>query len=106
MLCQVLEAELQAHESLYQGVLARGQDLLSKQSPVSQRAIQNWIKTLKRQWSHMTEEATGRRDKLQAAAAIKQVEPGNRKQEGKTGTKQTRRKKEVLLLLMFLGRRI
>ncbi|XP_030248101.1 spectrin beta chain, non-erythrocytic 5 [Sparus aurata] len=69
---KVLEAELQAHESLYQGVLARGQDLLSKQSPVSQRAIQKWIKTLKRQWSHMTEEATGRRDKLQAAAAIKQ----------------------------------
>lgn len=106
MLCQVLEAELQAHESLYQGVLARGQDLLSKQTPVSQRAIQKWIKTLKRQWSHMTEEAAGRRDKLQAAAAIKQVEPGNRKREGKTGTKQTRRKKEVLLLLMFLGRRI
>ncbi|XP_036927334.1 spectrin beta chain, non-erythrocytic 5 isoform X2 [Acanthopagrus latus] len=69
---KVLEAELQAQESLYQGVLARGQDLLSKQSPVSQRAIQKWIKTLRKQWSHMTEEATGRRDRLQAAAAIKQ----------------------------------
>lgn len=92
MLCQVLEAELQAHESLYQGVLARGQDLLSKQSPVSQRAIQKWIKTLKRQWSHMTEEATGRRDKLQAAAAIKQVEPGNRKERQEPNRRGGRKK--------------
>ncbi|KAM9341571.1 spectrin beta chain, non-erythrocytic 5 [Symphorus nematophorus] len=69
---KVLEAELQAQESLYQGVLGRGQDLLSKQSQVNQRAIQKWIRTLKKQWSHLTEEATGRRNRLQAAAAIKQ----------------------------------
>lgn len=74
MHCQVLEAELQAQESLYQGVLARGQDLLSKQSQVNQRAIHKWLSTLKKQWSHMTDEATGRRDRLQAAATIKQVD--------------------------------
>ncbi|XP_038585015.1 spectrin beta chain, non-erythrocytic 5 isoform X1 [Micropterus salmoides] len=69
---KVLETELQAQESLYQGVLGRGQDLLSKQGQVNQQAIQKWIRTLKKQWSHLTDEATGRRKKLQAAAAIKQ----------------------------------
>nr|XP_046269773.1 spectrin beta chain, non-erythrocytic 5 [Scatophagus argus] len=69
---KLLEAELQAQESLYQEVLARGQDLLSKQSQLSQRAIQKWIRTLKKQWSHLSAEATGRHDRLQAAAAIKQ----------------------------------
>ncbi|XP_035529504.1 spectrin beta chain, non-erythrocytic 5 [Morone saxatilis] len=71
--CQVLEAELQAQESLYQGVLGRGQDLLSKQSQPNQRAIQKWIRTLRKQWNHLTDEATGRRHRLEAAAAIKQV---------------------------------
>ncbi|CAK6979040.1 spectrin beta chain%2C non-erythrocytic 5 [Scomber scombrus] len=69
---KVLEAELQAQESLYQGVLGRGQDLLSKQSQVNQQAVQKWIRTLKKLWSHMTDEVTARRDRLQAAAAIKQ----------------------------------
>ncbi|XP_068456287.1 spectrin beta chain, non-erythrocytic 5 [Clinocottus analis] len=69
---KALEAELQAQETLYQGVLARGQDLLSKQSPLNQRAVQKWIRTLKKQWSHLTGEATARRDRLQAAAGIKQ----------------------------------
>ncbi|XP_047467733.1 spectrin beta chain, non-erythrocytic 5 [Mugil cephalus] len=69
---KVLEAELQAQESLYRGVLARGQDLLSKQSQVQQRAVQKWIRTLKKQWTHITEEATARRNRLQAAATIKQ----------------------------------
>ncbi|XP_028422093.1 spectrin beta chain, non-erythrocytic 5 [Perca flavescens] len=69
---KALEAELQAQESLYQGVLGRGQDLLSKQSQPNQRAIQKWIRTLKKQWSHLTAEATGHRNRLQAAAAIKQ----------------------------------
>jgi len=68
-----LEAELQAQETLYQGVLGRGQDLLSKQTPLNQRVIQKWIRTLKKQWSHLSGEATGRRDRLQAAAGIKQV---------------------------------
>ncbi|XP_056249803.1 spectrin beta chain, non-erythrocytic 5 [Seriola aureovittata] len=67
-----LEAEIQAQESLYQGVLGRGQDQLTKQSQVNQRAVQKWIKTLKKQWSHLTEEVTGRRNRLQAAATIKQ----------------------------------
>ncbi|XP_035850836.1 spectrin beta chain, non-erythrocytic 5 [Sander lucioperca] len=69
---KALEAELQAQESLYQGVLVRGQDLLSKQSQPNQRAIQKWIRTLKKQWSHLTDEATLHRNRLQAAAAIKQ----------------------------------
>ncbi|XP_039992754.1 spectrin beta chain, non-erythrocytic 5 isoform X2 [Xiphias gladius] len=69
---KVLEAEIQAQESLYQGVLGRGQDQLSKQSQVNQRAIQKWIRTLKKQWSHLTDEVTGRRNRLQAAATIKQ----------------------------------
>ncbi|XP_068593345.1 spectrin beta chain, non-erythrocytic 5 [Cebidichthys violaceus] len=69
---KALEAELQAQETLYRGVLGRGQDLLSKQSPPDQRAVQKWIRTLKKQWSRLTDEATGRRDRLQAAAAIKQ----------------------------------
>ncbi|XP_029317025.1 LOW QUALITY PROTEIN: spectrin beta chain, non-erythrocytic 5 [Cottoperca gobio] len=69
---KVLEAELQAQESLYQGVLGRGQDLLSKQSQLNQRAIQKWIRTLKKKWSNLTDEATGRRNRLQAASIIKQ----------------------------------
>ncbi|XP_060938197.1 spectrin beta chain, non-erythrocytic 2 [Limanda limanda] len=69
---KALEAELQAQESLYQGVLGRGQDQVSKQNRVNQRAVQKWIRTLKRRWSHLTDEVTGRRDRLQAAAAIKQ----------------------------------
>ncbi|XP_062252883.1 spectrin beta chain, non-erythrocytic 5 [Platichthys flesus] len=69
---KVLEAELQAQESLYQGVLGRGQDQMSKQSRVDQQAVQKWIRTLKRRWSLLTDEVTGRRDRLQAAASIKQ----------------------------------
>ncbi|XP_034530593.1 spectrin beta chain, non-erythrocytic 1 [Notolabrus celidotus] len=69
---KVLEAELQAQETLYQGVLGRGQDLLSKQDQQNQRAIQKWIRTLKKQWSNLSDEATGRRNRLQAAATIKQ----------------------------------
>ncbi|KAM7403778.1 hypothetical protein PAMA_004285 [Pampus argenteus] len=69
---KVLEAEIQAQESLYQGVLGRGQNLLSKQSQVNQRGVQKWIRTLKKQWSHLTDKVTGRRNRLQAAATIKQ----------------------------------
>uniref|UniRef100_A0A3Q3IUH0 Calponin-homology (CH) domain-containing protein n=1 Tax=Monopterus albus TaxID=43700 RepID=A0A3Q3IUH0_MONAL len=69
---KALESELQAQESLYQGVLSRGQDLLSKQNQANQKAIQKWIRTLKKQWSHLTTEVTGHRDRLEAAAAIKQ----------------------------------
>ncbi|CAJ1074861.1 spectrin beta chain%2C non-erythrocytic 5 [Xyrichtys novacula] len=69
---KVLEAEFQAQETLYQGVLGRGQDLLSKQNQQNQKAIQKWIQTLKKHWSNLSEEAVGRRDRLQAAAAIKQ----------------------------------
>ncbi|KAF3845474.1 hypothetical protein F7725_008637 [Dissostichus mawsoni] len=67
-----MEAELQAQESLYQGILGRGQDLLSKQSQANQRSIQKWISTLKKMWSHLTDEATARRNRLEAAAIIKQ----------------------------------
>ncbi|KAM9354795.1 spectrin beta chain, non-erythrocytic 5 [Pholidichthys leucotaenia] len=67
-----LEAEIQAQEPLYQGILGRGQDLLSRQSQVDQRAAQKWIRTLKRQWSHLFEEVTVHRNRLQAAATIKQ----------------------------------
>lgn len=70
---QVLEAEIQAQETLYQGLLGRGQDQLTKQSQVNQRAVQKWIRTLKKLWSHLTEEVMGRRNRLQAAATIKQV---------------------------------
>ncbi|XP_029350237.1 spectrin beta chain, non-erythrocytic 5 [Echeneis naucrates] len=69
---KALEAEIQAQESLYQGLLGRSQDQLSKQSQVNQRAIQKWIRTLKKQWSHLTDEVMGRRNRLQAAATIKQ----------------------------------
>uniref|UniRef100_I3J096 Spectrin, beta, non-erythrocytic 5 n=1 Tax=Oreochromis niloticus TaxID=8128 RepID=I3J096_ORENI len=69
---KVLEAEVQAQESLYKGVLGRGQDLLSKQSQENQQAVQKWIRTLKKQWSHLTAEVKGHRDRLQAAATIKQ----------------------------------
>uniref|UniRef100_A0A3Q1IVH4 Calponin-homology (CH) domain-containing protein n=1 Tax=Anabas testudineus TaxID=64144 RepID=A0A3Q1IVH4_ANATE len=69
---KVLEAELQAQEPLYQGVLGRGQDLLSKQNQANQKAVQKWMRTLKKQWSQLTTEVMGRRDRLQAAASIKQ----------------------------------
>ncbi|XP_029973399.1 spectrin beta chain, non-erythrocytic 5 [Salarias fasciatus] len=67
-----LEAELQAQETLYRGVLGRGQDLQSRQSQSSQKAILKWIRTLKKQWGHLSEEAAARRSRLQAAASIKQ----------------------------------
>lgn len=79
--CQVLEAELKAQDSQYQGLLARGQDLLSKQCQLSQRAIQKWIRTLKKQWSHLTDEVAARRSRLQAAATIKQVTMETQTQE-------------------------
>ncbi|KAI4798393.1 hypothetical protein KUCAC02_022079, partial [Chaenocephalus aceratus] len=69
---KVLEAELQAQESPYLGILGRGQDLQSKQSQANQRSIQKWISTLKTMWSHLTDEATARRNRLEAAAIIKQ----------------------------------
>lgn len=46
---------------------------MSKQSPANQRAVQKWIRTLRKQWSHLSEEAAAQHDRLQAAAAIKQV---------------------------------
>ncbi|XP_030614955.1 spectrin beta chain, non-erythrocytic 5 [Archocentrus centrarchus] len=69
---KALEAEIQAQESLYKGVLGRGQDLLSKQCQVNQQTVQKWIRTLKKQWSHLTEEVTAHRDRLQAAVNVKQ----------------------------------
>lgn len=89
MYCQVLEAELQAQESLYQGILARGQDLLSKQSQVKQRAIQKWVRTLKKQWGHLTDEAMAQHNRLDAAAAIKQVA-----KETQTGKERLMKQKE------------
>ncbi|XP_053700420.1 spectrin beta chain, non-erythrocytic 5 [Synchiropus splendidus] len=69
---KVLEAELQAQETQYRGLVGRGQDLLSKQSPEKQPSVQKWLRTLKKQWSHLREEAAERGQRLQAAAAIKQ----------------------------------
>lgn len=69
----MLEAEFQAQETVYQGVLSRGQDLLPKQDQENQKAIQKWIRTLKKQWTHMTEDMKLRHERLQAAASIKQV---------------------------------
>ncbi|XP_068608001.1 spectrin beta chain, non-erythrocytic 5 [Brachionichthys hirsutus] len=69
---KALEAELQGQDSLFQGVLTRGQELLSKQSQSNQRSIQKWIRTLKKQWSHLTDDVIGHRNRLQAKAAIKQ----------------------------------
>lgn len=70
---QVLDAEVQAQAPRYQSVLGRGQTLLSTQTQIHQQAVQKWIRTLKKQWSHLTAEVTRRRDRLQAAAVIKQV---------------------------------
>lgn len=94
-MCQVLEAELQAQESLYQGVLARGQDLLSKQSQVNQRAVQKWIRTLKKQWSHLTDEAMERRNRLQAAAAVKQVDKETQTGKEKVTNQEERQRKQT-----------
>ncbi|XP_056867453.1 spectrin beta chain, non-erythrocytic 5 isoform X2 [Takifugu flavidus] len=69
---KVLEAELQAQESLYQTVLKRGQALLSKQSHFHQRVVQKWIRTLKKQRSQLTDGAAAWRHRLQAALTIKQ----------------------------------
>uniref|UniRef100_A0A667YRF9 Spectrin, beta, non-erythrocytic 5 n=1 Tax=Myripristis murdjan TaxID=586833 RepID=A0A667YRF9_9TELE len=69
---KVLEAELQAQQALFQGVVGRGQDLLARPSPESQRAVQKWIRALKKQWSRLSDEVAARRSRLQAAATIKQ----------------------------------
>ncbi|KAM8834261.1 LOW QUALITY PROTEIN: spectrin beta chain, non-erythrocytic 5 [Synchiropus picturatus] len=70
---KVLEAELQAQETQYRGLVGRGQDLLSKPvSPEKHPSVQKWLTTLKKQWSHLREEAAERGQRLQAAAAIKQ----------------------------------
>ncbi|XP_024910886.1 spectrin beta chain, non-erythrocytic 5 isoform X2 [Cynoglossus semilaevis] len=68
---KLLEAEIQAQESLYQGILARGQDL-SRQNRHNQTAIQKWTRILQKQWNHLSDEVKGRWDRLQAAATIKQ----------------------------------
>ncbi|KAG7510030.1 spectrin beta chain, non-erythrocytic 5 [Solea senegalensis] len=69
---KLLEAEIQAQNVQYQGVLGRGRDQLSRLSRVNQQAVHKWIRTLQKQWSHLSDEVTGRRDRLQAAATIKQ----------------------------------
>ncbi|CAN9501902.1 unnamed protein product [Ophioblennius macclurei] len=69
---KALEAELQAQESLYRGVLTRGQDIQSRQSQANQRAVLRWLRTLKKQWGLLSDEAAARRGRLQAATAIKQ----------------------------------
>lgn len=71
---QVLEAELQAQESQYQRVLSRGQDLMSKAYEANQHAVQKWMRTLRKQWSQLTEQALAKRNKLHAATSIKQVD--------------------------------
>lgn len=68
-----MEAELQAQESQYQRVLCRGQDLMSKAYEANQHAVQKWMRTLKKQWSQLTEQALAKRNKLHAALTIKQV---------------------------------
>lgn len=70
---QALEAELQAQEVLYQTVLKRGQTLLSKQTHFHQRVVQKWTRTLRKQWSQLTDGATAWRHRLQATLTIKQV---------------------------------
>lgn len=70
---QVLEAELQAQESQYQRVLSRGQDLLSRPFEANQQVVHKWLRTLKKQWSQLAEQALARRNQLNAALAIKQV---------------------------------
>uniref|UniRef100_G3N8Q4 Spectrin, beta, non-erythrocytic 5 n=1 Tax=Gasterosteus aculeatus TaxID=69293 RepID=G3N8Q4_GASAC len=69
---KLLEAELQAQETLHRGLLGRGRDLLADQSQPNRHLVQRWTHTLEKQWSLLGHEATGRRDRLQAAAAIKQ----------------------------------
>ncbi|XP_061843662.1 spectrin beta chain, non-erythrocytic 5 [Nerophis lumbriciformis] len=69
---KALEAELQAQEFVYQRLLSRGHDLSTKQSPANLRTIHKWIRTLKKLWTHLSAETSSHRQRLQAAAAIKQ----------------------------------
>ncbi|KAK0154564.1 Spectrin beta chain, non-erythrocytic 5 [Merluccius polli] len=69
---QALEVEVQAHETLYQAALKRGQELSSRQNQPHLQDIQKWIRTLQKQWSNLRDEVTNRRNRLQAAAHIKQ----------------------------------
>ncbi|KAM8913952.1 spectrin beta chain, non-erythrocytic 5 isoform 3-T3 [Spinachia spinachia] len=69
---KLLEAELQAQESLYRGLVGRGRDLLADHSQSNRSLVQKWTRTLEKQWRLLGHEATGRRDRLEAAAAIKQ----------------------------------
>ncbi|KAM6973270.1 spectrin beta chain, non-erythrocytic 5 [Aplochiton taeniatus] len=68
---KVLEAEVQAHDSLCLGVVGRGQELCGKQHP-SEGAIQKWIRSLRKQWGNLRDEVTNRKNRLQAATVIKQ----------------------------------
>ncbi|KAK0147075.1 Spectrin beta chain, non-erythrocytic 5 [Merluccius polli] len=69
---KALEVEVQAHETLYQAALKRGQELSSRQNQPHLQDIQKWIRTLQKQWSNLRDEVTNRRNRLQAAAHIKQ----------------------------------
>nr|XP_057947283.1 spectrin beta chain, non-erythrocytic 5-like isoform X2 [Doryrhamphus excisus] len=69
---KALEVDLQAQESVYQGLLSRGPDLTNKQNSSNQRTIQKWVRTLKKLWTHLSAETIARHQRLQAAAAIKQ----------------------------------
>lgn len=72
LLSQVLEAEVQSHESLCKGVVSRGQELCIKKHPSDQN-IQKWVRTLKKQWTHLKDEVANRKNRLHAAIVIKQV---------------------------------
>ncbi|KAJ0009205.1 hypothetical protein NQD34_016620 [Periophthalmus magnuspinnatus] len=69
---KALEAELQAHEVVFQGVLSRGRDLVSKQNQDQKKTVQKWIRSLQKQWNHLHNESKAKRERLQAANTIKQ----------------------------------
>ncbi|KAK7879539.1 hypothetical protein WMY93_033750 [Mugilogobius chulae] len=69
---KVLEAELQAQEAVFRGVVSRGQDLVSKQNRDQQKTVQKWIRSLQKQWTHLNSESKAKRDRLEAASVVKQ----------------------------------
>lgn len=47
---------------------------MSRTYEANQHAVHKWMRTLKKQWSELMEQALAKRNKINAAMAIKQVD--------------------------------
>ncbi|XP_061631327.1 spectrin beta chain, non-erythrocytic 5 isoform X2 [Phyllopteryx taeniolatus] len=69
---KALEAELHSQECAYDRALRQGENIAAEQSPDERRLVNRRIKTLSKLWVRVNADAGARRQRLDAASAIKQ----------------------------------